>query len=69
MSFCFIDKSRYQHRHPPFKIPRLPDKPTIKEILRVRELAQTNVASAQETLRQIEAEMKFLLEDMEKDDG
>ena len=59
----FIDRSRYQHRHPPFRIPRLPDKPTFKEIMRARELAQTNVDAARETLRHIEVELKFFMED------
>ena len=63
ISTSFIDKSRYLHRHPPFRVPRLPDKPTFKQIMEARELAQTNVASAQEVLRVIEVDLKFFMED------
>lgn len=73
ISMSFIDRSRYQHRHPPFKVPRLPDNPTLKQIMTARELAQTNAACAQEVLRHVEVELKFFMEDnkqlFEGDDG
>ena len=68
VSLSFIDRSRYQHRHLPFKVPRLSEKPTLKEIMKARDLAQTNAKSAQNIVNDIEAELKFFLEHMKEGD-
>jgi hypothetical protein len=64
LNFVFIDKSRYQHRLPPFKVPRLPDKSTLKEIMRALDLAKTNAKTAQSVVNGVEVELKFYMEDL-----
>jgi len=58
-----IDRARDQRRGMNFKIPRIPDKPTLKEIMTARECASANAKIAQGVVDDIEREFKFFMED------
>jgi len=63
VSVIVIDRGRDQRRGMNFKVPRISDKPTFKEIMTARDCASTNAKIAQGIVDDIERELKFFMED------
>jgi hypothetical protein len=62
LRIILIDRAR-DLRRPGFAIPRISDKPTLKEILYSLQRARLDVRSSQSVVDEVERELEFFLED------